>query len=157
MKLLICRSFSLTTVWCINHQCQWQRQHVQISFKLPSNDWFVIPRTNKRMQHFNTTVNATYCNSVAHSMLHTLVYLVARCWVVQPSGQTFATCWAKQCCNILRWLSCTFAGSLNKTASEKATQWHLPGLQPGRLDLAPVVRRLDNAIHRINCYPVDKR
>ena len=24
------------------------------------------------------------------------------------------------------------------------------------IDLAPVVQRLNNAIHRINCYPVDK-
>ena len=33
-------------------------------------------------------------------------------------------------------------------------QVFLPGLQ--LRDLAPNVRRLDNAIHRINCYLVDR-
>jgi len=45
---------------------------------------------------------------------------------------------------------------LNVELIENKPQLRLIGFWLGLKALAPVVRRLDNAIHRINLYPVDK-
>lgn len=36
-------------------------------------------------------------------MLHTFGYPVAICWIVQKGGLTCATCYAQECCHLLRW------------------------------------------------------
>ena len=91
-----------------------------------SISFFVIPcqsslsnDRNNPTQHIATLLGATYCVRLATVLPH-----VARCWVLlaqiwpfsnlsqqhptcrntsQHGGQTYATCCAKQCCDMLRW------------------------------------------------------
>ena len=82
----------------------------------------IKPQPNDRnmpMQHVATLLGATCCVHLA-----TMLRIVATCWVLlaqiwpfsnlsqqhptccntsQHGGQTHATCWAQQCCDMLRW------------------------------------------------------
>ena len=85
---------------------------------MPSNDRLIIPKTNKRMQQFSPTINATLQQCCARWC----ILLQDAEWCNQATKRLQHDMTTQQWCNMLRRSPRTFAGSLHKTSSKNTTQ-----------------------------------